>query len=88
MSEEELAAAGGPTFESVSRHFPPMKWPRKVVGALHASLKIGKIRLRLRHPEGLPIRLVKAPAGVSAETKGDQVTLSPARQPVELKLAF
>ncbi len=41
LGELELAAGGDPSFESVSRHFPPLKWPREVVGVLHAAHKIG-----------------------------------------------
>ncbi len=32
LGEEELAAPGDPSFESVSRHYPPMKHPREVLG--------------------------------------------------------
>ncbi len=41
LGEQELAAKGDPSFASVSRHFPPLKWPREVVGTLHAPLKVG-----------------------------------------------
>ncbi|MBI4878136.1 MAG: hypothetical protein HY812_00540 [Planctomycetes bacterium] len=32
LGEQELAAAGDPTFESVSRYFPPMQHPREALG--------------------------------------------------------
>lgn len=32
LGEEELSRAGDPSFESVARHFPPMKYPREAVG--------------------------------------------------------
>ena len=41
LGEQEMAGARDPSFESVSRHFPAMKWPREVVGTVHAPFKIG-----------------------------------------------
>lgn len=32
MGDEELLAQGDPTFDSVSRHFPPMQFPRESLG--------------------------------------------------------
>ncbi len=32
LGERELAAAGGPTFESAARHFPPLQHPREALG--------------------------------------------------------
>ncbi len=32
LGEKELAAPGDPSFESVSRHFPAMKFPREAIG--------------------------------------------------------
>lgn len=39
--EQELAAKGDPTFESVSRHFPAIKWSREVVGVKDHPHDIG-----------------------------------------------
>jgi hypothetical protein len=38
---EEIQAAGDPTFESVSSHYPPMKFPREVIGLKDHSQDIG-----------------------------------------------
>jgi hypothetical protein len=39
--ELELVAAGDPSFESVSRHFPAIKWSREVVGVKDHPFDIG-----------------------------------------------
>ncbi len=48
----------------------------------------GRIRLRLRHPQGLPIQSVEAIDGVSVQVSGDQATLFPVRAPVQFTVAF
>ena len=56
----------------------------------HVQRPLGEdfIRLRLRHPQGLSIRSVDAPAGVSATAKGDQITLPSLKKPVELRVTL
>jgi hypothetical protein len=41
LGEKELTRRGGPTFESVSRHFPAMKWPREVIGLKDHAQDVG-----------------------------------------------
>lgn len=41
IGEQELAAAGDPTFDSVSQHLPAMKWSREVVGVKDHPFDIG-----------------------------------------------
>jgi hypothetical protein len=41
FGEQELAARGDPTFESVSRHYPPLKWSREVVGVKDHPCDVG-----------------------------------------------
>jgi len=41
LGEQELAANEDPTFESVSRHFPGLKWPREAVGVKDHPHAIG-----------------------------------------------
>jgi hypothetical protein len=41
FGEKELAAHGDPTFESVARHYPPLKWSREVVGVKDHPCAVG-----------------------------------------------
>ena len=41
IGELELASRADPSFDSVSRHYPAMKWSRQVVGVKDHPLKIG-----------------------------------------------
>ena len=41
FGEKELAARNDPTFESVSRHYPPLKWSREVVGVKDHPFDVG-----------------------------------------------
>lgn len=41
LGEQEMAAKEDPTFESVSRHYPAMKWPREVVGVKDHPFAVG-----------------------------------------------
>jgi hypothetical protein len=41
FGEQELAAREDPTFESVSRHYPPLKWSREVVGVKDHPFDVG-----------------------------------------------
>jgi len=41
LAEQEMAANDGPTFESVSRHYPAMKWPREAIGVKEHPFTIG-----------------------------------------------
>jgi len=41
LGENELARGAEPTFESVARHFPPMRLPREVVGVKDGPEEIG-----------------------------------------------
>jgi hypothetical protein len=39
--EQELASSDDPSFDSVSRHFPALKWSREIVGVKDHPFKIG-----------------------------------------------
>lgn len=41
LGEQEMAAKDGPTFESVARHYPAMKWPREAIGVKEHPFTIG-----------------------------------------------
>ena len=41
FGEQELAARDDPTFESVCRHYPPLKWSREVVGVKDHPFDVG-----------------------------------------------
>ena len=41
VGEQELSSSNDPSFDSVSRHFPAMKWSREVVGVKDHPCKIG-----------------------------------------------
>jgi hypothetical protein len=41
FGEQELAAVEDPTFESVCRHYPPLKWSREVVGVKDHPFDVG-----------------------------------------------
>jgi hypothetical protein len=41
FGEQELATREDPTFESVSRHYPPLKWSREVVGVKDHPFDVG-----------------------------------------------
>ena len=41
LGEQELAAREDPSFESVSRHYPPLKWSREVVGVKDHPFDVG-----------------------------------------------
>ncbi len=41
LGEQELASTDDPTFESVARHFPPLKWPREAIGVKDHPFAIG-----------------------------------------------
>ncbi|MBI3945419.1 MAG: hypothetical protein HY321_05845 [Armatimonadetes bacterium] len=46
LGEKELAGGVDPSFASVSRHFPAMKWPREAIGVKEAPTEIAV------HPDG------------------------------------
>ncbi|MBN1488325.1 MAG: hypothetical protein JXA69_00280 [Phycisphaerae bacterium] len=41
LGEQELASSDDPTFESVSRHYPAMQWPREAIGVKDHPFAIG-----------------------------------------------